>query len=276
VDVLNGKWRGLITPSNPDAWFASYTRFTVKYAQLAKREGVGAFVFASEMDSMSQKYPVQWTRMAGQVRANYPGPVGYETNWNEIDKIGWLRSLDFIGVSAYNILCSSPTNSVSKLTQGWQHWVPRMERVAKTNNRPIVFTEVGYRPMSDTCMHPWNSRVQDGRTDFAAQTNAYLATFSVWWRVSWFRGMHWWTEVPQGTKQTPRGHVPLAGPWQQTSYFYSRPALGERYDGPAAPIPSLSGVDSSNSSTEIIAYVCFVLLLLVAYSRYRRKKDSAE
>ena len=53
VDALNGQWRGDFNPSNPAAWFQSYTQFILHYAQIAQEEGVELSCMGTEFKTIS-------------------------------------------------------------------------------------------------------------------------------------------------------------------------------------------------------------------------------
>ena len=65
VDVDDGTWRAQITPSNVNAWFASYTNFIDTFADLAqanKNNGVTMLSVGCELNSMEQ-YTTQWNNV---------------------------------------------------------------------------------------------------------------------------------------------------------------------------------------------------------------------
>jgi len=227
VDVEKGLWRGEIKASNPPQWFKSYGNFALHYAKLAKRYRVGAFIFASEMGVMSLKYQRGWRGLASRVRKAYPGPVGYEANWNELLGSSWMSSVDFIGLSAYNPICDKSTTHLPRLEAGWKKWIKDMRSIVTRNKRPIIFSEVGYRPLSSTCTAPWDTFWLRGNYSPYAQAQAYLATFRVWWPVRWFRGMHWWAANPTGIRKYPEDHDPRGKAWQVIRTWYGKRAAGQ-------------------------------------------------
>jgi len=231
VDPSDGIWRGhiAISSKNKNAWFASYGRFALRYAEIAQREGADIYIFASEMGYMSVHYPKDWTALANKVRAVFQGPVGYESGWGyDFQYSKWLSAVDLIGVSAYNPLCGKPTNSVSKLVSSWKTRVVKpMQAFSKKFARPVFFSEIGYRPLAKACLEPWNTEWL-GPLDLTAQANLYEAAFQVWWKQSsWFRGMHLWAMGARGERATPEDHDPRDPAIARMSYWFGRSALGE-------------------------------------------------
>src|SRR5439155_601963 len=58
-------------------------------------------------------------------------------------------------------------------------------------NKPIVFTELGYRSVVNGHKQPWNYDFQ-GPADQVDQANAYEALFSYWDTQSFMQGIELW------------------------------------------------------------------------------------
>lgn len=227
VDVEGGKWRGFANPSKPREWFRSYGAFAIRYARIAQKEKAGAYVFASEMGTVSLRYPKYWRYIAYRVRQTYKGPTGYEANWNEARGARWLQSLDFIGLSAYNPICKKPTLHLPTLEEGWRQWMGEMKKIVVRNKRSIVFTEAGYRPLASSCTAPWDTFWLRGRYSQQAQAQFYLATLKTWWPVRWFKGIHWWAANPTGIRKYPEDHDPRSAALRVIKRWYGTRAAGE-------------------------------------------------
>ena len=222
LDVQNNRqWRGFLVPSRPARWFASYRKFALRYADLARREKVSAFSFAAEMRALSPLQEPRWRSLAAAVRRTFPGPVVYEANWDEVEKVPWWDAVDAIGVSAYHPLCKTPTRSVKALTEGWAPHAEAIKRVHERFRRPVIFTEVGYRPLLSACARPWDL-VPVGPVDERAQAAAYEATLRNWWPVAWWKGAHWWEVRARGLSKNSGGHGVTAAGWQVIRRWYAR------------------------------------------------------
>jgi len=278
VDVEDGAWRGKISASRPADWFRSYEKFALRYARIAQQERVGMLVFASEMRTMSLKYPAQWSSLAERVRKAYSGPVSYEANWDEAVQAKWLDRLDAIGVSAYNPICSKPTTDVKTLSQGWGKWIREMGGLSSKLRRPVLFTEIGYRPLMKTCLQPWNTS-WEGALAPEAQTNAYAASLASWWPVSWFRGTHWWAQIPAGIRPSPENHDPLQGAWGQIQKWYAKRAAGQ-IGTPVAVVRQTAGTTDWNLNKtpvweHVVAGILLCMVLLGTWKWQRRKTKIA-
>lgn len=229
IDVQRNRlWRGFLLPDSPAEWFAAYTRFALRYAAIAREERVGAFGFAAEMRALSALEEPSWRALAAAVRRAFPGPVVYEANWDEVDKIAWWDAVDAIAVSAYHPTCATPTRSVSALTAGWARHVATITAVHERFARPVLFTEIGYRPLLGSCMRPWERVATAQPRDEIAQAAAYEAALRVWWPVPWWKGAHWWSVGARGPRKAPDDHDVTPAGWRVIKRWYARPRSSPR------------------------------------------------
>lgn len=203
VDVDDDSWRGSISPASLDRWFTSYTRFVLKFARFAERHGAAGFVVGSEMKTLSGE-TARWTALVRAVRQRFGGFVTYQANWDEVQSVTWWSKLDAISISAYFPLTHSSVYSVKDLIDGWKKrsgvWnrdlaiFDGIRALQRRHRRPVLFGEVGYTASAGSARAPWERWAGE---DEAAQAAAYAAALRVWYRVPWFRGMHWWFVNPQ-------------------------------------------------------------------------------
>jgi hypothetical protein len=223
LDVqVNRFWRGFLLPRDPARWFASYRAFALRYAALARRERVDAYSFAAEMRALSKLEEPRWRALVGSVRRAFPGPVIYEANWDEVEDVPWWDAVDAIGISAYHPLCTEPTRDVSTLVGGWDKPRTSISAVQARFNRPVIFTELGYRAQLSTCRSP-AALEPVGRFDAAAQSAAYEALYRTWWPVPWWKGVHWWEVRARGPLATRAGHGVSEASWRVIRRWYARP-----------------------------------------------------
>jgi len=60
------------------------------------------------------------------------------------------------------------------------------------HNKPILFTEFGYRSVDYTGKEPWKSDRNMTSVNLEAQTNATKALFKEFWKEDWFAGGFIW------------------------------------------------------------------------------------
>ncbi len=92
--------RQAITPTDIDAWFASYYGAITPYLELSEQYDLTSFVLGVELSSL-QRYGFKWTNLITQARSNYNGAITYAMNWDATDTLPFIDDLDFIGVDAY-------------------------------------------------------------------------------------------------------------------------------------------------------------------------------
>ena len=100
-------------------------------------------------------------------------------------------ALDFIGVSAYFELAGRSSPTREELVAAWQPVKSRLARLAERWERPVVFTELGYRSVDFAGQYPWKA---DDTTpvNLELQADAYAAFFETVWREPWMGGVYWW------------------------------------------------------------------------------------
>ena len=95
-------WRGVIHPTNWDAWWASYEQFVVSYAQLAQEAGVEMFSIGSELIS-TETMRERWLHVIAAVRKVYTGKVLYSANWDHYRQVVFWDALDAVGMTSYPV-----------------------------------------------------------------------------------------------------------------------------------------------------------------------------
>jgi Glycoside Hydrolase Family 113 len=195
VDTLSGAYRGTIgtgfSASQWSSWFTSYRAYLVHYARLAQRLGVQQLVIGTELEQASS-HAAQWLALIKAVRHLYGGSLTYAANFgSEVEGITWWNALDSIGVDAYYSL------DPNRADFGWPTYLAQLSALSERfNNKPIVFTEVGYMSTAGAASQPWNYGLS-GPVSLTDQADAYQATFSAVASQPWFAGMYWWTWSPQ-------------------------------------------------------------------------------
>ncbi len=232
LDVLDGTYRGRLDPADRSAWFTAYRTMLIHYATMARQLSLPGLVVGVELGSMVDRAgdTGRWERLIRRVRSlGYRGVLTYAANWDQLRTVGFWRSLDFIGIDAYFPLIPkdrrySPTTEElvsawhgSYLPAGRVDWVAEIDRLHRTQGRPIVFTELGYGATACAAVAPYSltprcafPSVRSKPTE-RAQQNAYVAALRVWSRVPYVNGIFWWdwpTNANQaGDFYSPRGKL---------------------------------------------------------------------
>src|SRR5262245_31979658 len=203
VDALNGQWRGDFNPSDPAAWFQSYTQFIVHYAQIAQEEGAELYCMGTEFKTISgAANRDRWIAVINAIRGAYGGPLTYAANAtfpaDEFTSVSFWDQLDIIGLDGYFTLTDQNNPTLAQLISAWtsnrfgENIVAAFQNFASSRQKPLIFTEIGYKSTDGTNREPWNFGLS-GAVDTAEQRDCYEAAFTVWsQQSSWMRGFFWW------------------------------------------------------------------------------------
>ncbi|NKB71357.1 MAG: hypothetical protein GKR89_30145 [Candidatus Latescibacteria bacterium] len=195
-DRSREEWRGAIGMDSADAWerwFASYQRFIVHYARIAADTQVDLFCIGTELARTSREHPDAWRRLIAHIRTLYSGPLVYAANWwEEYEEISFWDALDYIGVNAFFPLSQRARPPLTLLRRNAGDLAQRLAAVAWRFNRPLIFTEVGFKSVPGTSVQPWAWTRQFQAVDLEAQARCYQAILSTFWEQPWFYGMYWW------------------------------------------------------------------------------------
>jgi hypothetical protein len=202
LDLANdpSHWRGQIgqayaTEAEWSAWFASYRDFIEHYADLAATHGADQFCAGCELMGTSRRES-DWRAVLAGVRSRYEGPLIYAANHSgEEVELTWWDALDIIGVDAYYPLSSKTDPTLDELKDAWRPLVASLGSLAARWQKPLILTEVGYRSIDGTSMHPWDWQVE-GKVDLQEQADCYRAALESLHGQPWFTGIYWWSWSP--------------------------------------------------------------------------------
>jgi hypothetical protein len=105
-----------------------------------------------------------WRELIQEVRGIYKGQITYAANFDNYDVIAFWDDLDFIGINAYfalrnpNLSISDPQKMKRSLERGWVNvfdQINRFRRAYKLEDKPMLFTELGYINRKDVTIEPW-------------------------------------------------------------------------------------------------------------------------
>ena len=203
VDYKNDNvWRAYIKPTNRQAWFDNYRSLVTKYGKIAENQSSTLFSIGTEMIELSRddRSPIDtsnWNKIISELRSVYKGKITYGQNSygenEDINGIKFLNNLDVIGISAYYPLSSNPNSSVSDLKKAWQEIENnKILPLKAAYQKPIMFTELGYRNVDSTLDKAWLSTDSSDIYNESAQANAYQALIEYFKDKSYFTGWHIW------------------------------------------------------------------------------------
>ena len=200
MEPADGKWRADIFPTSEENWVLwqkTYRDFILRYAKVAEEAKADMFCIGGEFSRLTVEKPDFWESLIREIRSVYSGKLTYAANWyQEYENITFWDDLDYIGIQAYFPLVKHEYPTVEQISKGWQQYFPALEAISKKYNRPILFTEMGYKSTPDSAIEPWQWIEQiDHKTypiSVETQANCYQAFFNTVWQQAWFAGVHIW------------------------------------------------------------------------------------
>lgn len=193
--VWRGEFTGDITMTSEEDWKAletSYSDFALTYAKLAEETKAEMYCIGTELEEFVKHRPAFWKDLIEDIRKVYHGKLTYAANWDEYTRTPFWEQLDFIGVDAYFPLTEVQHPTKAQMKAGWAKWKEKMLEVSEKVNRPVVFTEFGYRSMDYTAKKPWLVDRNQMDVNLMAQAEAMQVVFDEFWQEEWFAGGFIW------------------------------------------------------------------------------------
>ena len=174
---------------------SSFREYILTFARIAEEEQVEVFCIATEMGSHVQNREKYWFELISEVKKVYKGKLTYAENWDCFDKVPFWHELDFIGVDGYFPLSDSRNPSLKELESGWKSHLKKMKKYAAKIQKPILFSEVGYRSNDFSSQKPWETDYSKPKNE-PLQAKAYQAFFDNVWNQPWCAGAFIWKWFP--------------------------------------------------------------------------------
>jgi hypothetical protein len=188
--VQAGEWRGTIRPEDEQSWWSSYTRFIMHYAHMAADEGVELFCVGSELSSM-QANEWEWRNLIADVRQVYEGRLIYSANWDQYRDVGFWDEVDFLGLSGYYTLSRQLRPEYGELAARWERIRDELSAWSRSQDRKLLFTEVGYASRSNAALSPWDYTT-GAYPDLRLQQLCYRAFVDTWRDSAELAGTYMW------------------------------------------------------------------------------------
>ena len=193
--IWRGEFTGDLAMKSEEDWKTletSYRDFILTYAALSEEVKAEIFCIGTELDEFVQQRSDFWRELIVEIRQIYNGDLTYASNWDEYPRVYFWAELDYIGIDAYFPLSDARTPTVEELKDGWKPWKEKMQALSEEFERPVLFTEFGYRSMDYTAKKPWLVDHDDQKVNLEGQANAKTALFQEFWNEAWFAGGFVW------------------------------------------------------------------------------------
>ncbi len=201
--VLHGEFTGDIEMKTEKDWKVledSYSKFILDYSLLAEETNVEIFCIGTELENFIENRPNYWRQLINEIKKVYKGKLTYAANWDEFKRTPFWSELDYIGLDAYFPVSDMQTPTVEDCKKGWQNHKKLIRSYSEQFNKPILFTEFGYRSMDFAGKEPWQSDYKIKSLNLQGQTNATQALFEEFWNEDWFAGGFIWKWFHQHDK----------------------------------------------------------------------------
>ncbi|MEX0289367.1 MAG: hypothetical protein AB3N14_09680 [Flavobacteriaceae bacterium] len=189
-----GTWPGEVEMLTEEDWqlfFNYYYKWIRHYAFLAEIHEIDALSVGVEFAKATLMKEAQWRKMFRGIKGLYQGKLTYSANWGtEFEQVGFWDELDFIGLNCYYPLSKNDQPSKAELKANFEKVKAKIEIVYQKFNKPIVFTEIGFRSIDA----PWKSPHAEGDDSFNEhhQQLCYEVVFEGIENQEWCQGILWW------------------------------------------------------------------------------------
>ncbi|MEX0822060.1 MAG: hypothetical protein WD021_07930 [Rhodothermales bacterium] len=205
--IRGGAWTadiGFDSDADWISWENDYRSYIIHAARLAAEIGADILIVGTELSNSVQQRPTFWRRLIEDVRQVYDGKLTYGANWHDdYLEVPFWDALDMVGVQAYFPLASIPAPDLSTILAGWDNHLSDVRALAARHQRPILFTELGYRSVPYAADEPWRWASRDERVepDYRLQADLYRGFFETFWHRPWFDGAIIWKFYPEGDRR---------------------------------------------------------------------------
>lgn len=228
--ISRGVYTGKINPTNPHSWKvfkASYREFILHFAQLAAQHDIPLYCIGTELPSVVKREEKFWRELILELRSIYKGELVYAENWDQYDAVPFWDALDYIGLNAYFPLKGETPLTLEHIQQRWAKTSNRIGQVSKEFNRPVLFTEMGYRSIDDPLRRPWDYRDKAQNYNPKMQAIALEALLKKFMPQPWWQGgfvWKWFPDHPNAGGENHTGFTPQNKLAEEVlrSYFTNR------------------------------------------------------
>ena len=193
--IWKGEFTGHIKMNSEEDWKkfeTNYQEFIMLYAKMAAEENVETFCLGTELYEFANERTKFWKHLISEVRKIYKGELTYAENWDKVDKVGFWKELDMIGVDAYFPLHDGRSPNMEELRASWKPHKIQLKVLAAKENKQILFTEYGYRNTDYATKQPWDASRAETSVNNELQSDALMALYEEFWREDWFAGGFLW------------------------------------------------------------------------------------
>lgn len=193
--IRHGEFTGFLDMKSEEDWIKfeeTYTNFILEYADLAEEINAEIFCIGTELENFVTKRPDYWNSLITKIKTKYKGKLTYAANWDEYKRTPFWGKLDYIGIDAYFPVTDEQTPTLEKSLEGWKNHKTVIKSFSDKFQRPVLFTEYGYRSVDYSGKEPWKFDRTMTEVNLDAQVNLSKALYETFWNEDWFAGGFVW------------------------------------------------------------------------------------
>ncbi len=217
---LWNSWPGDVQMQNEEDWakfFDYYYRWIRHYALMGEMREADILCMGVEFTHATLSHEAEWRAILHKLRGLFRGPITYAANWgDEFEKTGLWDELDYISINCYYPLSKKDNPSDEELKEGCKNISAKIERVVNKYQKPVLFTEIGFRSVTA----PWQQPHEEaGERAYNAedQARAYRIACESLRDKDWCRGIFWWKwpTIMTNDGDRDRRFIPYGKPAEQ-------------------------------------------------------------
>ena len=192
---MGRSWPGDVLMESEEDWdrfFDYYYRWIRHYALLAEMYGFDGLSLGVEFAKATVAQEGRWRNLIKKIRPLFSGDLTYCANWGtEFEKMAFWDEFDYIGLNCYYPLSKEEKVDKASLKAKFKEISKKIEKVTSTFNKPLVFTEIGFRSVTA----PWkNPHAEANGRAFSDEDQAlcYEVIFEGINEMPWCKGILWW------------------------------------------------------------------------------------
>lgn len=197
-NIKNNDFWGDFYVDTEEEWLdieKTYGELFYEFAKLSEEfSEVKLLSIGNELKEFTKRRPQFFKALIANLRKEFPNlKLTYAANWDEYQSVSFWEDLDYIGVNSYFPLVNKETPTINEVKQALIPIKNDLKTLSYENNKPILFTEYGYRSIDNTAWKAWQlGDVLNTNYNFEAQSNAYTAFYDTFWDEDWVSGGFFW------------------------------------------------------------------------------------
>jgi hypothetical protein len=184
--ALDGKWRGVLEPTNRAAWFDSLARLIASYAPVLNDSNVARVIIAAELTSLADD--ISWTSLAANLQPQFAGKLSSSLNWDNAAPSSMTKALP-AGLDAYFPLDLPSTATTAELAAGFDGWFQKMT-ARGFDLHQLVIDETGIASSGAHFANPWSASSSSAQ-DYDAQAR-WITAMCLSAKKTGIPGIYWW------------------------------------------------------------------------------------